>query len=1147
MTTVINDGTIQASAQGRAIDFFLSGTGTSNSPAGVLTIFNRGLIEGQIFQAITFSGNIPSNISGYISPLNIENHGIIRANAYSLNVFSDKTQNNIGSDFTIRNFGFINGNVDLGDSPDMVVNVGTIQGDIDFGQSDARQGSLVLRTGSVFTGRAVTRPGTNRPDRVTATLSLSGTGADSFDVSQIGTVAAPGTGRRYQGFAHFFKEGPSTWTLTGTVDPAYRAPVPGQFVSGTPVVPPPVIPTWWISGGRLIGSTDSIGAWGIRFGGRREADGVAEPGDPDHKPVAGANAVFEFRQATDAVHASVISQCNFTGDLSNTCGVAVVGRVVKSGAGILRLTGANTYSGGTTILEGVLEISADTALGVASGGVTLDGGTLRVLAPISTARPVSLGAGGGTLDTQGNLTLTTAVTGAGTLTKTGNATLILSAANSYQGATVVRAGELRAAVAGALPATTSLQIDAAATVTLQAAQQITGLFGTGLLDLGAHRLTIGGGNFAGTINGAEEIRVTGGGTLTLSGTNTSTGGTSVRAGSTLEISRDAQLGAAASGLVLGSGGALRITDNLTSTRPLLVEAGGGVIDTNFRQLNWAGTLSGTDSLTIIGGGALILPSDNPGYGGTLRVSNATLTVQGALPGAGVQVMAGGLLNGNGRIGTLEVATGGTVSPGNSIGLIPVLRDYVQTGVYAAQFRPPPLGRSRGRNVADGSAATLAEQDADLILVSGTARLTGGTLVPVALGTAAQFAAARAASPTGELRYLVLRAQGGLGGTRYASLSNIATVRTEYPANGTDVELVVSGTPGGLDDDGDDRPTILLTTAPPAALTARDATLRQWGLSQNGMLFDLAADCDRPIGLSAATRDETWCSFGQGRLLTASGEGGDGMSAYGSAWAQSGLGQSRLRVADAATGVMRRTGEETWLGFAIGYGLGWFDFGGAGGEAYKTSFNALQLAALGRWAYGPLELRGLLGYGWSEVESRRPSGLRGGDARLVADYDLRQATAAGEARWWFGTRGDRALAPTLRLTGARQWRGGYSEEGTSADRFTAQQATWDSLRMALGVTGEIGTSLYGTPLVVEPRLGWVRELGDRAVTVTGSYAGAPGVTMSGRGGPAPRDSAVVGLAAIAQLTNSTRLRLGYDGAWSEGGNSDSVSMRMSYAW
>ena len=683
--------------------------------------------------------------------------------------------------------------------------------------------------------------------------------------------------------------------------------------------------------------------------------------------------------------------------------------------------------------------------------------------------------------------------------------------------------------------------------------------GIEIADLDGFRIVNGGIIAGGSGPGAQ---LDGTGTLVneASGLITSTSGLAVRGTGRLLVDNAGTItGAVALGggndmlILRPTGEVTGIADGGAGRNALQIEAGAAgrsiasgrfvsfqTIDLNRNQ----GT--GLFTLTDRAGAVATLDAGPDGrvalHQGALSLRDSGSSIRAGL----IEIAVSARLSGHGEvIGDLTVR--GMVSPGNSIGLLTVVGNYVQTGAYEVEFRPVPLGRSRGRNLADGTAGSLAEQDADLILVRGTATLTGGTLVPVALGTAAQFAAARAASPTGELRYLVLRAQGGLGGTRYATLSNIATVRTEYLANGTDVELVVSGTPGGIDDGGDDRPVILLVSAPPPALPARDGTLRQWGLSQNSVLFDLAADCDRPIGLSAAARDESWCSFGQGRLLTASGEGSDGLSVYGGAWSQSGLGQSRLRVADAATGVMRRVGDEAWLGMAVGYGLGWFDFGGAGGDVFRTSFNALQLAGLGRWASGPLELRGMLGYGWSEVESRRPSGLRGGDPRLVADYDLQQATVAGEARWWFGTRGDLALAPTLRLTGARQWRGGYSEEGTSADRFTAQQATWDSLRMALGVTGEIGTSLYGTPLVVEPRLGWVRELGDRAVTVTGTYAGAPGVVMSGTGGPAPRDSAVMGLAGIAQLTGSTRLRLGYDGSWYEGGSSHSLTMRLSYAW
>jgi subtilase-type serine protease len=562
----------------------------------------------------------------------------------------------------------------------------------------------------------------------------------------------------------------------------------------------------------------------------------------------------------------------------------------------------------------------------------------------------------------------------------------------------------------------------------------------------------------------------------------------------------------------------------------------------------AATAPGTTATLDLGGGAGTSATLQRGTlnlqfaNSSIRAETVTIASDSSLTGNGT------IYNGVGASGTGTTTVAGTIAPGNSIGLLTVVGNYVQTGAYEVEYRPVPLGRSRGRNLVEGTAVSLAEQDADLIRVSGTATLTGGTLVPVALGSAAEFAASRAASPTGELRYLVLRAEQGLGGTRYAALSNIAVVRTEYPGNGTDVELVVSGTPVPPDGgDGDNRPVILLPSAPPPALAARDGTLRQWGLSQNATLFDLAVDCDRPSGLSGAARDEMWCGFGQGRLATASGSGGDELSVYGGAWAQSGLGRSRLNVADAAAGVMRRVGEEAWVGFALGYGQGWFDFGGGGGEAFKTSFNALQLAGLGRWAWGPLELRGMGGYGWSEVDSERPSGLRGSDTRLSADYDVRQAVLAGEARWWFGTRGDLAVAPTLRLTGARQWRGSYSEEGTSADRFTAESATWDSLRMAVGVTGEIGVTVLETPLVIEPRLGWVRELGDRAVSVTGSYAGDPGVVVTGSGGPASRDSAVAGLAGIAQLTDRTRLRRGYDGSWYDGGSSHSLTMRLSYAW
>lgn len=102
------------------------------------------------------------------------------------------------------------------------------------------------------------------------------------------------------------------------------------------------------------------------------------------------------------------------------------GGIEKTDLGLLSLTGTNSYSGGTTISGGVLLVSADGALGAASGGLTLNGGTFRIGGNLSTARTVTAGAGGGTIDTQAHqLTLSGLLQGTGTLAKTGTGMLIL--------------------------------------------------------------------------------------------------------------------------------------------------------------------------------------------------------------------------------------------------------------------------------------------------------------------------------------------------------------------------------------------------------------------------------------------------------------------------------------------------------------------------------------------------------------------------------------------------------------------------------------------------------------------------------------------------------------------------------------------------
>lgn len=111
------------------------------------------------------------------------------------------------------------------------------------------------------------------------------------------------------------------------------------------------------------------------------------------------------------------------------------GGLRKSGAGILILSGANTYTGGTTISAGTLQISADNNLGAASGGVTLSGGKLLIANTISTARNIVLSTGTtSSIETSSGETYTIngIISGAGSVNFTGGS-VSLTAANTFSG------------------------------------------------------------------------------------------------------------------------------------------------------------------------------------------------------------------------------------------------------------------------------------------------------------------------------------------------------------------------------------------------------------------------------------------------------------------------------------------------------------------------------------------------------------------------------------------------------------------------------------------------------------------------------------------------------------------------------------------
>ncbi|NKD25471.1 autotransporter outer membrane beta-barrel domain-containing protein [Citrobacter freundii] len=137
-----------------------------------------------------------------------------------------------------------------------------------------------------------------------------------------------------------------------------------------------------------------------------------------------------------------VDGANYTATIDSV--IRGTGGLNKGDLGTLILTGDNTYSGGTTITSGTLQVAGDTNLGAADTGITFNGGTLKYGEAFDTARQVTLESGGGTFDTNGHdVSLLTEVEGNGQLTKTGKGSLTLTLDNTYTGGTTIEQGVLQ--------------------------------------------------------------------------------------------------------------------------------------------------------------------------------------------------------------------------------------------------------------------------------------------------------------------------------------------------------------------------------------------------------------------------------------------------------------------------------------------------------------------------------------------------------------------------------------------------------------------------------------------------------------------------------------------------------------------------------
>jgi autotransporter-associated beta strand protein len=312
----------------------------------------------------------------------------------------------------------------------------------------------------------------------------------------------------------------------------------------------------------------------------------------------------------------------FPGSVTGS-GRIILGSATTPYTGMLQLSGPNSYTGGTVLNSGYLELGSASALGDVSSVLTINGGLLDTLTTanvtLTTANPqvwnnsfTYNGINNWALSMPGPVTLTTNVTltvNNGTLTeagiisgnygiaKPGAGILVLSGANSFSGGLTVSAGTLKLLNALALPFSTLT---------------LTG--GTVTFDSTVVPHTFYLGGLAGTAN-------------------------------------------------------LGLKDNAGTPNGVAL-----VVGSNNASTVYSGVLSENDSshkgsLIKVGTGTLALAGANT-YTGPTYVSNGVLQVTGSLTSV-VTVASGGTLGGSGTINSVVTnQTGSTLAAGGVAGSAP---------------------------------------------------------------------------------------------------------------------------------------------------------------------------------------------------------------------------------------------------------------------------------------------------------------------------------------------------------------------------------------------------------------------------------------------------------------------------------------------
>ena len=403
----------------------------------------------------------------------------------------------------------------------------------------------------------------------------------------------------------------------------------------------------------------------------------------------------------------------YTGSLTIVSAITGGGSLIKTDASMtLALSGANDYTGGTTLAVGTLKLASASALGV--GSVTVNGGVLDLNGTSATVGSLG-GAGGVIVDTSagaGTTTLTvnqavSATCGCPILNgvaktvafiKTGNGILTLSNTNTFAGPVTVSGGTLKLGVLPAITNSSSIAVTSGGTLDINSLNLNNGsrtipIAGPGAAGQSGALVNTGAGNEALVYNVTLTDNAAMGSTgnkLNIYGILNG-GGNALTVAGTGEINIRPNNGFVNLAGITVNSGLLRLESNQNWPGTYTVNAGGkldtygasrteaGSVSLNSGRLanggtgqmtaTWTGAISlaGTSVVDTVGGdmvlsnavtgaGGLTKASTNTltlagacSFGGALSVSNGTVTLNGSLAHANITIASGATVNGSGTL------------------------------------------------------------------------------------------------------------------------------------------------------------------------------------------------------------------------------------------------------------------------------------------------------------------------------------------------------------------------------------------------------------------------------------------------------------------------------------------------------------------